>query len=589
MQWIGRAQAGVAAAVVAALYVVAAWSMWWLCDDAFISFTYARRLAAGEGLRFNLPTEPPVEGYSNLLWVLIAAVGEAAGIPSPELMPVLSALTGLLVLGGTWFCARRLVGTSSSAALAAVVVLATMPCMAAWGTGGLETMPLALVMLAATGLVVGGEGRAAVVGAALTGCALVWLRTEGWAWALVIAGCGALGRRDEGRPAGSVGRAFVLAALAATLAQLGFRLSWHHAWTSNASAAKLLLGPAVWWRGLIYVAQFVVTWWTPLLVAGVWWMRAEPRRARWGPFLGVGLAVVAWSAVVGGDYMPFHRFLVPALPLLAVVLAVGLDLLATQGSWRSVALVSVAVLLQQLPLHGLHLLPDEALFVLQDSIGSKRKRYQSDLERLRWERDLVPARRARARALMEVAEPGDTLVARGVGALGYETDLFLFDAHGLVTREVVEQGPQRHRLLAPGHDRRVQRGFFLEEQPRFLFAFAIGGPRKGLVVDLLPTQWGLFEDVGDGGPIYVAELHKVALRGEHVPPYLLLVRKAEPGEDPALAREQFKEAVRAAGYRAPPLPPLDERRKAVAREKRAGGLELMQVLWGPKGQPRRGE
>ena len=41
-----------------------------VCDDAYISFRYARHLASGMGLRFNPAEVPPVEGYSNLLWVL---------------------------------------------------------------------------------------------------------------------------------------------------------------------------------------------------------------------------------------------------------------------------------------------------------------------------------------------------------------------------------------------------------------------------------------------------------------------------------------------------------------------------------------
>ena len=41
---------------------------WFLCDDAFISFRYARNLLEGHGLVFN-PGEY-VEGYSNFLWTL---------------------------------------------------------------------------------------------------------------------------------------------------------------------------------------------------------------------------------------------------------------------------------------------------------------------------------------------------------------------------------------------------------------------------------------------------------------------------------------------------------------------------------------
>ena len=44
----------------------------WLIDDAGISFVYSRNLAQGHGL-VSQPGMPPVEGYSNFLWVLLMA------------------------------------------------------------------------------------------------------------------------------------------------------------------------------------------------------------------------------------------------------------------------------------------------------------------------------------------------------------------------------------------------------------------------------------------------------------------------------------------------------------------------------------
>src|SRR5688572_3538656 len=46
-------------------------------DDAFISLRYAVRLATGGGLTWN--DGEYVEGYSNLLWVILAAIGAFAG------------------------------------------------------------------------------------------------------------------------------------------------------------------------------------------------------------------------------------------------------------------------------------------------------------------------------------------------------------------------------------------------------------------------------------------------------------------------------------------------------------------------------
>ena len=50
-------------------FVVSGVRYFCLLDDAMISMTYARNLAAGHGLVWNAG-EPPIEGITNLLWTL---------------------------------------------------------------------------------------------------------------------------------------------------------------------------------------------------------------------------------------------------------------------------------------------------------------------------------------------------------------------------------------------------------------------------------------------------------------------------------------------------------------------------------------
>jgi len=90
-----------------ALYAVMAVRLRFVCDDAYISFRYARNLAEGLGLVYN-PGER-VEGYSNFLWVLAAAGLKACGLNVLLLMPILGALCGALLIwrvhraaGSTW-------------------------------------------------------------------------------------------------------------------------------------------------------------------------------------------------------------------------------------------------------------------------------------------------------------------------------------------------------------------------------------------------------------------------------------------------------------------------------------------------------
>ena len=66
---------------------------WFLTDDAFISFRYARNLSNGDGLVFN-PGFERVEGYTNFLWVILLAACDAIGL-RPE------SSAGVLSLGAT--------------------------------------------------------------------------------------------------------------------------------------------------------------------------------------------------------------------------------------------------------------------------------------------------------------------------------------------------------------------------------------------------------------------------------------------------------------------------------------------------------
>ena len=61
--------------ILAGLWLGYAWMVrrfWFVTDDAYISFRYARHLGAGHGLVWN-PGEAPVEGFTNLLLVILVA------------------------------------------------------------------------------------------------------------------------------------------------------------------------------------------------------------------------------------------------------------------------------------------------------------------------------------------------------------------------------------------------------------------------------------------------------------------------------------------------------------------------------------
>lgn len=198
-------------------------------DDAFISLRYARNLIEGHGLVFNL-SEPPLEGYSNFLWVLLEATGLALGAAPGPLASGLSMMAAALAVVTTFALARRLgVLDRDWTAMIAAVAFASTTTMRVWSQAGLEGPLLAAAMTAACLHLARylETNRRADLADAAAWCVLAPLiRPEGHLLPLVV-GAALLGRRREARrapdtsdvlPPGDVASALALVAVGTALA-----------------------------------------------------------------------------------------------------------------------------------------------------------------------------------------------------------------------------------------------------------------------------------------------------------------------------------------------------------------------------------
>ncbi len=112
-------------------------------DDAYISLRYARNFAQGHGPVWN-PGGEVVEGFSNPLLVLAEALAFRIGIDGVLVARGLGVLAGFALVVACYCLGREVIGRHAAAA-AAVIVAAT-PGLAYWAVGGLETLPMALVL-----------------------------------------------------------------------------------------------------------------------------------------------------------------------------------------------------------------------------------------------------------------------------------------------------------------------------------------------------------------------------------------------------------------------------------------------------------
>ncbi|MCZ6767581.1 MAG: hypothetical protein O7D32_11695, partial [bacterium] len=127
-------------------YALLTWKFRFVCDDAFISFRFARNWVHGHGLRYNLGDHLPVEGYSNFLWVCVAAVFEWAGVDPRIWVSIVSFAAGSLLLLLVFRTLHRCLGMSLWVVVPACLFLGCSPALAVWSTSGLETAAFALLM-----------------------------------------------------------------------------------------------------------------------------------------------------------------------------------------------------------------------------------------------------------------------------------------------------------------------------------------------------------------------------------------------------------------------------------------------------------
>ena len=309
-------------------------------DDAFIFFRYASNLAGGHGLVYNLGEH--VEGYSSLLWTLILSAAALLPVPLERVAALLGlacALASLVMLGA--LCARIFAR--------APLLVAVIPAALALSTGfvfysasGMDTLPfmaiLLGVVLAALAALEGGSALPLGVGLVL----LVAVRAEGPLYALAALAALALARRGlDARLALRPLVACVLVTAAAIGLQAGWRLAVYHQWVPATVMAKSytthLLGecsladPAsvrrfLWalWRGARYEALLVGP--AAILVLAILLRRTRfavdrPAVAVIGPLVLLNAFVALWAL---GDWMPFHRHLVPLWPMVLVLTALAL-------------------------------------------------------------------------------------------------------------------------------------------------------------------------------------------------------------------------------------------------------------------------
>ncbi|MCH9685643.1 MAG: hypothetical protein K0V04_29700 [Deltaproteobacteria bacterium] len=479
------------ALAVATAFIVHARGWVFLCDDAFISFRYARNLAEHGAVVFNIGVDPPemVEGYTNFAWVVVLAGLHAVGWAPPEAADALTqlgALAGMVAAVVLVRTLRRRFAPGGDPRLQALdlvpaVLLVSVPEHMVWSHSGLETSWAGAVTIGAMAAWSADRYRTAAILAAVTALlrpdGLLPIAAFGVVWLLVVGGP-VLWRERAAAWARVPRRRMVQAAMLFTVplvVHLLWRRSYYGEWLPNTWAIKAHGALLRETYGTFYVQAWLEA--MPLVYLAPLLLALRPRHA-----LAVVPAamVVGYGYWVGGDFMAYSRFYVVATGLLAVLVG---WLLADTARWIE-GRTSVPIA------HAVALLVAVAMAA---ALGRQtHARWTKDMAKSagwidgKWEGVAAMDRFARVGHAvgqwMHDNLPPQTLISVGAaGAVPYGAQLPIVDGFGLVDPHLVHMPKLRPRKgpgARPGHQIIAPVSYMKERDPDLLCHVGYRGARR---------------------------------------------------------------------------------------------------------------
>jgi hypothetical protein len=444
-------------------------------DDAVTSMQYAKNLAHGHGLVFNLGER--VDGYTNFLWVLfmtpLYALCEALGVPFVPFMTHVGAWFGAACVGLLVIVARGSLGRAFPVVVAALFCVVDNA-FSTWSVLGLETHLVAFLMLLALYLThTSGPRRGVAVGLVLLGLHLTrpdaalfgvaWVASELLETALLRrAGDSAFRRRLRD----------VALALAVWVPLYAAYFAWHYWYYGapfpNTYYVKLGGGIDGWARGATYLREyFEQREWLPALAVLALFAAKDATLRVVLLYVPVHLLYVVY---VGGDFMPGHRFVVPDIPLIGLLLGGaalvvmrlagvrvfrpllprwGVERAHVAGSAMTLVLVGMVMMAAWGFRHG----------PIHAAVSGWRDAHERQERLLTWLRGVKP--------------PGATFATGLIGHTGFYGDLHVIDTCAIIDPVVAKRKVKTLGHGLPGHEKVATDAEILAKKPTYIGIFVL--------------------------------------------------------------------------------------------------------------------
>lgn len=431
-------------------------------DDAYISFRYARNLALSGELVFNLGER--VEGYTNFLWTVLLALGIKLGVGPVAASRFLGVGFAIGTLAVVVRMSLRLAGERRSRwNVVAPLVLASMGAFACWCAGGLETQLFTFLVTLGFDLALGevtlGKGWASAVAFAFA----AMTRPEGVLLFGLVAVFRVLTNLQRERRLLPRKHELTWAAAFVGLFAPYFLWRWHYyGWFfPNTFYVKSSGASGTWKLGAFYLRRFSEDYGVHFLLLLVVFSRAaradERRRDVRRLAALVWLAYAAYVVKVGGDFMGLYRFILPVVPLGAVVLAESARRFYTQLRPSLGAVVPALGLLLVgvgFVVGSVHTTREALTFVGADN-GIDTPAYLK-----KYAEERIPV----GQWLAQYRQPDMLMTVGGAGVIPYYSEIPAFDVFGLVDATIAHD-PRMTASNRPGHQKWGSDDYMLSRKP----------------------------------------------------------------------------------------------------------------------------
>ena len=441
---------------------ILSYKFYFVCDDAYISFQYARNLAQGFGLVFNKGLEP-VEGYTNFLWVIIESFFYYINIPLQLIMPLISFLCLVYFVCFLKRILKEKFLFDNSVCFLTLLSIAFFPSFFIWATSGLEALPYSILMFLLFYYLVIDEGkkenRILIISVGLS-----LIRFEGIFFAILIYFLQILKKKSNFKLFAKFLFLYVIYSIC--------RFCYFGDIFPNTVYTKVGMSLSVIIRGLNYNISFLLS--LPLSILSIFGLLLMLKnKVKFAfEYLIMYFSLFFYPIIVGGDFLPYFRFLVPFCVFQILTFSYLISFLINSFNnkkfFKVVSLCAFSGLLLLSFLNVYNITIFNRNFLSKFHFRFNTPEYKTEIESYNYLNENNYKRKLLSNVLNKLEKELDgnqtpSIVLGGIGLVAFNTNFIVYDIYGLVNKDL--RNIKVKNLRSPGHDKRVKPKFFLKYKP----------------------------------------------------------------------------------------------------------------------------